>query len=231
MKKKIHIGGRIVGKFEDIKRIANELGFDEVKIKGKMVEMRKIEMEDIAGEEMVGYSVVVCSEYLEFIYTLEDEKDLKRIIEMTHLFLALCIALKGVFEIECWKAIEEADEVLKKLYKVIDSEKVGIVEENEILKRKLFELEKKYNDLLKDNERNARILLECEKKRDEYLSKLNKLERLSLLEIKGLVFEYLKQNGGEIDIAEFAQLHHLPVRKIEYALNELIKEGYIKRYR
>ncbi len=231
MKRTIHIDGRIAGKFEDIKRIANELGFDEVNIRGKMIEMKKTEAENIAGEEMIGYSVIICPRYLEFTYSLEDEKDLKRITEMTHLFLTLCKALKGVFEIECWKAIDEADEVLRKLYKVLDSEKAIVVEENDLLKKKLFELEKKYNDLLKDNERNARILLECEKKRDEYLSRLNKLERLSMLEIKGLVFEYLKQNGGEIDISEFAQLHNIPVRKVEYALNELIKEGYIKRYR
>ena len=46
--------------------------------------------------------------------------------------------------------------------------------------------------------------------------------------LKEKIVEWLKDNGGVLDVGRFSKFYGVPESRVENALHELIKEGYIK---
>ncbi len=231
MEMTLALSGRITAELEEIRRKGEALGFDRVSKKGTAIRMWKSEAEDVTGKTTEWYEVVVKPRAMSLTFTVKNEKELKRIAEMHLRFLQLLLAMKEMFEPDPHELAEMVEKVLERTLAAMQEDQAAMYEENQQLKAELDELKKKYDDFLKIHERNTRLLLECEKLREQYLARLNELLEKSDEEIKDLIFNHLKEHNGEIDVIRFAQEQNLPVKRVEKALNELIKEGYIRRYK
>ena len=119
--------------------------------------------------------------------------------------------------------------LLNSLSDALEKEKLEAISELNALKSKHVSLDKKYKDLVRSSEQNARILVEAERKKEELEDKLKKMEGVNDEVLQERLFEWIRTHDGEINTHEFARINSTPVGRVEEGLNQLIKNGYIKR--
>ncbi len=227
MEREIRIDGRYKKSVEETRHFLEQLGFS-TQIKNHVIHAEKIESRDVRGNPLCWYKVEIHPREFRFTYSFE-KGDLNRMNEGTQMLINTCRAISECYEVGLEQVFDEILHVLESLSNTADKELGAVLEEKERLQEQLIELQNKYSALLAQNEQNVRILLECEKLRDEYRKKIEQYERLSDEELELLIYQYLKNNHGEISITQFCTRYHLPQTRVEQALNKLIKKGYIQR--
>lgn len=88
-------------------------------------------------------------------------------------------------------------------------------------------LEKQNNDLEKTLDKLNRRVSELSEENEQLKSTIQNDHRMTDESIKIAIMEHVTQNGA-IDLPEFAKANQVPVTRIESALDELVKNGFLK---
>ncbi|MBI2079187.1 hypothetical protein HYT84_00350 [Candidatus Micrarchaeota archaeon] len=210
--------------------LLGELGFNKINFKKDELSVEKAHGEDLQGKQYLHYRIVFGKKEILFIYSIPGHlSKRRRLIEVYPVLLNTLKIIEDYYEINAYNLVSPLLELLGELEKAMDKDVVDVSSELEDLKEKHNSLTKKYEDLVHSSEQNARILLEAERKSEEQKKRLEQLESLGDETLKEELFKWVKLHSGVIDLEQFCKAYNLPVKRAEEGLNNLIKEGYIKK--
>ncbi|MBN1169513.1 hypothetical protein JXA56_00670 [Candidatus Micrarchaeota archaeon] len=206
------------------------LGFTKISYaKGRLI-IEKTKGRDLRGQPYLEYRVEFKDDTLEFTYSLSGKRSKNaRLLELMPTFLNILQVAEEYYDIQPTQLFSHINTVLLELSKIVDHDAVEFSTQLTDLQEKHADISKKYDDLVRSSEAGTRILLECERKRDELQKKLSQLSGMSDDLLKETLYNWIKVHGGSIDIREFSKANSVSVSRTEEGLDQLIREGYIRR--
>lgn len=224
--KTLVLEGKILTSLQNIKQKLQNLGFSSISLQENLLILEKVESRDLKNNILHFYKLSFSPNSLTLTYS---EGTLDRDLEIFLVFLNVLKICEEDFDLKFLPLLSEMLKLLERLKNYSNKEKMYSFSQEQELREKLSILEKKYRDLVISSEQNALLLIECEKKKEEYLKRIKELENLNDSELKQEIIEWLKIHNGEIDINEFSKVFSVPQKRVEEALNDLLREGYIAR--
>lgn len=206
------------------------LGFTKIAYQKGSLVIEKTKGTDLRGNPYLEYRVEFLGDEIRFIFGLTGSRSKNaRLLELMPTFLNILQVSEEYYEINPTQIFSHINTVLIELSKIIDKDAVEFSTQLTDLAAKYDDLTRKYNDLVRSSEGNTRILLECERKRDELQKKLSQLTGMSDDLLKESLYTWIKVHSGSIDIREFSKVNSISVSRAEEGLDQLIREGYLKR--
>ncbi|MCK4318956.1 hypothetical protein KAW38_00085 [Candidatus Micrarchaeota archaeon] len=210
--------------------LLGQMGFTKIEYTKDNIIIEKVESEDLKGKPYLYYRVEMMDNGIKVVYSIPSLKTkLARTTDIGMLILNLTKLLDDYYDVHPSAMYSFFLSLLITMSKMMDKDKVELASELEGLKIKHATLEKRYTELVHSSEQNARILMECERKKNEQKERIAKLEGISDDALMESIFGWLKTHNGEIDIYEFSKMYGLPIGRIEYGLEILLMQGYIKK--
>lgn len=230
MEEIIKIKAKRLKPMKELAPVLGSLGFSKISYTKEEMVVEKVESEDLSGKPYLFYRIELGPSSILIRYLLPSpERRLSRSLDMGLLSLNLFRIISSHYDISVSSVYPFYYALLNSLSESIEREKLEAVSELASLKSKHASLEKKYKDLVRSSEQNARILVEAERKNEEIAEKMAKMEGVNEEVLQERLFEWVRTHDGEINIFEFARLNSIPVGRVEEGLNQLIKNGFIKR--
>ncbi len=206
------------------------LGFTKITYSKGTLAIEKTRGTDLRGNPYLEYRVEFIGDEIIFTFSLSGKRSKNaRLLELMPTFLNILQVAEDYYDINPTQIFSNINTVLQELSKIIDKDAVEFSTQLTDLQAKFDDLNRKYSDLVRSSEANTRILLECERKRDEQQKKLSQLTGMSDELLKESLFTWIKVHSGSIDIREFSKVNSISVSRTEEGLDQLIREGYIRR--
>ncbi|MCP4647227.1 MAG: hypothetical protein GY852_05730 [bacterium] len=230
MEEIIKIKAKRTKPLKDLTPMLGALGFSKVSYTKDTLIVEKVESEDLSGKPYLFYKIELAANSILIRYLLPSpQRRVARSLEMGLLSLNLFRIITTHYDVSVSSVYPFYYALLTSLSDAMDKEKLEAISELNTLKTKHVSLDKKYKDLVRSSEQNARILVEAERRNEELGEKLKKMEGVNDEVLQERLFEWIRTHDGEINIYDFSKINATPVGRVEEGLNQLIKNGYIKR--
>ncbi len=223
-----------VSKKADINKVYDELssltGFKIYKA-ANAVYLSLVEKEDIEKRPVKFIILEFKSDEININFTVsEDESSSIRKLEVLSKSFPIIEAAISSYDISIKPLISVIDSALSEMLMKFTREMKDVLIENDRLRDKIKELQtkiKRYDDQVKEL---TAQLYQLNSENAELRLKLGKYEKPSQEALEDMIVEWIKEHGGEIDLAEFSRVNKVPVPRIEETLNILVQKGYIKPF-
>jgi regulator of replication initiation timing len=223
-----------VSKKADINKVYDELssltGFKIYKA-ANAVYLSLVEKEDIEKRPIKFIILEFKSDEININFTVsEDESSSIRKLEVLSKSFPIIEAAISCYDISVKPLISIIDSALSEMLMKFTREMKDVLIENDRLRDKIKELQtkiKRYDDQVKEL---TAQLYQLNSENAELRLRLGKYEKPSQEALEDMIVEWIKEHGGEIDLAEFSRVNKVPVPRIEETLNILVQKGYIKPF-
>lgn len=223
-----------VSKKADINKVYDELssltGFKIYKA-ANAVYLSLVEKEDIEKRPIKFIILEFKSDEININFTVsEDESSSIRKLEVLSKSFPIIEAAISSYDISVKPLISIIDSALSEMLMKFTREMKDVLIENDRLRDKIKELQtkvKRYDDQVKEL---TAQLYQLNSENAELRLRLGKYEKPSQEALEDMIVEWIKEHGGEIDLAEFSRVNKVPVPRIEETLNILVQKGYIKPF-
>jgi len=223
-----------VSKKADINKVYEELssltGFKIYKA-ANAVYLSLVEKEDIEKRPIKFIILEFKSDEININFTVsEDESSSIRKLEVLSKSFPIIEAAISSYDISVKPLISIIDSALSEMLMKFTREMKDVLIENDRLRDKIKELQtkvKRYDDQVKEL---TAQLYQLNSENAELRLRLGKYEKPSQEALEDMIVEWIKEHGGEIDLAEFSRVNKVPVPRIEETLNILVQKGYIKPF-
>jgi hypothetical protein len=230
MEEKIIVTAKRKKPLSKLAPVLGELGFSKVAYSKKKLVVEKSGGEDLYGKKHLHYRIVFGDKDVEFSYSIPSSSTKRRrMLEIYPVLINTVRIAEDFYEIKASTLLEPVLYLLKEMDAVVGRDALDVSSELDALNEKHQTLTKKYEELVRSSEENARILLESERRREELNKRNEELESLSDETLREELFKWLKVHNGSINIREFSKAYGAQSKRVEEGLNQLIKEGYIKK--
>ncbi len=132
-------------------------------------------------------------------------------------------------DVNIHSVFDRLDAFLSQIHDFIDTSHLSLSAKYTQISDKYNILEKKYDDLVVSSEQTARLLLECERRRSEVEKELKVINKMTDKQLMYEVFKWIKLHNGNLNFDSFANTFNVPISRVEYAVDLLIKGGYIEK--
>jgi len=190
-----------------------------------------VEKEDIEKRPIKFIILEFKSDEININFTVsEDESSSIRKLEVLSKSFPIIEAAISSYDISVKPLISIIDSALSEMLMKFTREMKDVLIENDRLRDKIKELQtkvKRYDDQVKEL---TAQLYQLNSENAELRLRLGKYEKPSQEALEDMIVEWIKEHGGEIDLAEFSRVNKVPVPRIEETLNILVQKGYIKPF-
>ena len=227
---RIDIAAKQKKSLKSLAKLLGGLGFTKISYSKGVLSIEKIKGRDLQGKPYLEYRVEFLPSSINFTYSFSaNQSKTARLLDLMPTFLNILQVAEEYYDTKPTAVFSHINTVLSEVSKITDRDALEFSTQLTELQAKHNDLLAKYEDIVRSSEANTRILLECERKRDELQKKLNQLSGMGDELLKESLYNWIKVHGGTIDVREFSKAHSVSLTRAEEGLNNLIREGYIRR--
>jgi chromosome segregation ATPase len=196
---------------------------------GNVVYVSILEKEDVQKKPVKFIIVEFKEEEINVHFTVsEEESPSIRKLEVISKTLPIIEAVLDAYQISVKPLISIIDAALTEMLQRFTREMKDVLIENDRLRDRIKEKEEKIKRQDEQIKELTAKLYELNSENSELRLKLGKYEKISEEALEEMLMEWLREHKGTIDLAEFSQMHKVPVSRLEEVLNGLVQKGYIK---
>lgn len=152
----------------------------------------------------------------------------KRRLDVLRHALNMLTMLSDAYTVDTKEIYQLLESSLADMSEYVTADYEKLFSEHDSLKAQNAELSKRVHDLSGANDSLSKENYDLKLKNDELVLKLKSLETYSDSVLGLKIQEWIKEHGGEINIAEFSRVHSVPEMRVEQILNKLVTEGYLE---
>ncbi|RME78995.1 MAG: hypothetical protein D6769_03510 [Methanobacteriota archaeon] len=214
---------------DDVFKVVNNFkGYNVAKVTDAVL-LSFVEETSVSKEPLKFFIVRFMSDKIEVIYTVsEGESPSVRQLSVFSKVLPLIEQVAALYKLPISSLISLIDTSLQEFLTKFTKDMKDVIIDNDRLRERIKQLQAKERNLEMQIKSLTGKLYETNSKLSELRLKLRKYETPSDDALNDMLIEWIKEHNGTIDIAEFSRINHIPVPRIEEALNRLVERKYIK---
>lgn len=227
--KKVMIKAEFKGKFSDVKKACEKLGFEKIEHSKKGISVRTVERKDLKGKPHLYFDIKFMEKTIELSYNITKEVNEKlRDLEMVKLLLRIAIYF-DMYKIRYEDIYKYILKSFEEVTQIVDLEYDGLMNKYENVKNDFAGLSESNRENMKIIEKLNKTMLELEKRNAELGGRVKKLEAVSDKALQEEILEWLKMNKGVMNTTNFSKAKGMSQARVEEGLDMLLKGGYIEK--
>jgi|GEM_PF-5410884 len=148
---------------------------------------------------------------------------------VVRMFLNVFSLVANHYDVKTELYLQLLDGVLDELKELVQGDFSELYVKYTHLKTDVDELRRRLRFLEKERKRLTQENYNLSVKYEKLFRQLREYTKLTHGEMKVRIQDWIKAHNGEIDIHEFSKVYRVPVFLVEKALDEMVREGYLKQ--
>jgi len=224
----IEIKAKAKAPLEELKAELLKLGKGKIASTSNVIYYLLEEKVGPKGEPLAYTIVEFTPEGIIIRHTLSDEPAYLRKWEVLKQVFPLLVLATKYYEIDLSSIMELVDSLITELRGIVKNDVKVVERENAKLRIKMKRLEERIRQCNEERKALLEKLYLREKEIEELKAKLKRYETMSDSVLKEKIMEWVRDNNGSFDVAQFSKFYGVPENRVEQAVYDLIKEGYLK---
>ncbi len=222
---------RLKGKFSEVASALNSISFLKIAQEKEGVDAAYVESRSIDKTPYLFSLMKFKKEGIEVIYTIPpNASPTKRKLDVLRYLLNMLTLIEPYYSIDNKVVYQLIEETMMQLEEYTTGDYKKLYREYDMLKREVENLRRssriykvQVKSLTKEN-------YELKNENDEISVRFEKLHGgISDSVLMSRIQEWIADHSGSINIVEFARHNQLPEARVEDALNNLVRQGYIEQ--
>ena len=222
------IKAKLKGTYENLVELLQNISYFEVVKEKDKVEVAHVEARDINKKPYLFYIISFSEKEIKVEFSVPSNiNPIRRKLDILKTFLNVLDLVSEYYEIKTSAVYNLIEDVVQRALDMTSEDHNKLYAKYEYLKKENEDLKKKIEALKESNEKLSKESYLLRSKYDDVLIKLRKLQEMSTEALKAKLQEWILEHNGGIDIVEFSNFYKVPEKRVEEALQQLVKEGYI----
>ncbi len=222
------IKGKMTGSKKDITSVLSSVSFLEVATEKDAINAVYVESRDINKEPYLFSIIRIREDVMEVVYSIPQEiAPRKRKVDMIRYLLNILTLINDFYQVDIKVIYQLMETAVKDISESVTMEYSKLYTAYDSLKKENQDLKKKVTRLSEENTALTSKTYELKAKSDEVEVELSKYRTLSDEVLRAKLQEWILEHAGEINVIEFAKIHHVTESQVEMQLNKLVNEGYL----